>query len=218
MSELLAELTDVSFGYNRSARIVTGFSARFNEEAVSVISGPSGGGKSTVLSLVGLLLKPNAGEVAILGTSCERATDAQRSMIRRNHVGFVFQDALLETSMSVWQNLYEALPPRTNRKTARAKAHELLDLLELPADVLDRKALALSGGQAQRVAVVRALLKEPAIVLADEPTGNLDDATGAIVLDTLFAYGRQKGRACVIVTHDERIVERADSAVRVEPS
>jgi lipoprotein-releasing system ATP-binding protein len=218
VTEVLAELTDVTFGYNRSARIVSGFSASFHAETVSVISGPSGGGKSTVLSLVGLLLKPNAGDVTILGSSCARATDTRRSMIRRHHVGFVFQDALLETSMTVWQNLYEALPPRTNRKTARAKAHEMLDRLELPADVLDRKALALSGGQAQRVAVVRALLKEPAIVLADEPTGNLDDATGGIVLDTLFAYGRQQGRACVIVTHDERIVERADSAVRVDPT
>ena len=197
---------------------MTGLSARFANGKVSVISGPSGGGKSTVLSLVGLLLKPQEGDVTVLGTSCARATDAQRSKIRRHHVGFVFQDALLETSMTVWQNLYEALPPGTATKAARAKAHELLDRLELPADVFDRKALALSGGQAQRVAVVRALLKEPAIVLADEPTGNLDDTTGGIVLDTLFAYGRQKGHACVIVTHDERIVERADNALRVEPS
>jgi ABC-type lipoprotein export system ATPase subunit len=218
MSEPVAKLTNVSFGYKRSARIVTGFCASFDSETVSVISGPSGGGKSTVLSLVGLLLKPHHGDVTVLGTSCARATDAHRSWIRRHNIGFVFQDALLETSMTVWQNLYEALPPGKATKVARTKARELLDRLELPADVLDRKALALSGGQAQRVAVVRALLKEPAIVLADEPTGNLDDTTGNIVLDTLFAYGRQNGRACVIVTHDERIVERADNTLRVEPS
>ena len=215
MTDALVELTDVTFGYHRSSRIVSGLNARFDAGTVCVVSGPSGCGKSTVLSLVGLLLTPDSGDVTILGTRCAGASDLRRSMIRRRHVGFVFQDALLETSMTVWQNLYEALPPAIATKAARSKAADLLDRLGLPSDVLDRRALALSGGQAQRVAVVRALLKEPALVLADEPTGNLDDASGDIVLDALFEYGRQDGHACIIVTHDARIVERADTALRM---
>jgi ABC-type lipoprotein export system ATPase subunit len=218
MTEAIAELVDVTFGYHRSTQIVTGFNARFDPASVSVISGPSGGGKSTVLSLVGLLLKPVSGEVIVRGTKCASLDDARRSRVRRHHIGFVFQDALLETSMTVWQNLLEALPPGTDTKAIRAKASDLLDRLQLPTDVLRRRALALSGGQAQRVAVARALLKEPAIVLADEPTGNLDDATGEIVLDVLFSYGRQPGRGCVLVTHDERIVDRADTNYWVEPT
>jgi ABC-type lipoprotein export system ATPase subunit len=216
VTDALAELSDVTFGYQRASRIVSSLNARFDAGTVGVVTGPSGCGKSTVLCLLGLLLKPQSGDVTILGTSCANATDLRRSMIRRRHVGFVFQDALLETSMTVWQNLYEALPPGTATKAARSKAAELLDRLALPSDVLDRKALALSGGQAQRVAVVRALLKEPALVLADEPTGNLDDASGDIVLDALFEYGRQDGHACIVVTHDARIVERADTALRIE--
>ena len=211
----LAALEGVTYGYTRKTPVVTGLNASFEAGQVCAVSGPSGCGKSTVLSLLGLLLKPNAGEVVVLGNPCSRATDAQRSTIRRHHVSFVFQDALLETSMTVWQNLAEALPPGARVRAMRDRAAEALDGLALPSGILDRRALALSGGQAQRVAVVRALLKQPALILADEPTGNLDDDTGEVVLRALFAYGRDADRACVIVTHDERIVQRADATLRI---
>ena len=216
MSEMLAALDDVTYGYARNTSVVSSLNASFAAGQVCAVAGPSGCGKSTVLSLLGLLLKPHAGEVTVLGNRCSRTSDARRSNIRRHHVGFVFQDAILETSMTVWENLAEALPPRTRRRPMRDRAAEALEALALPSDVLDRRALALSGGQAQRVAVVRALLKEPALVLADEPTGNLDDDTGDVVLRALFAYGRRADRACVIVTHDERIVERADATLRMD--
>jgi ABC-type lipoprotein export system ATPase subunit len=136
-------------------------------------------------------------------------------LLRRHHIGFVFQDALLEPSMTVWQNLAESLPPSARLKPARERAAEALRGLALPDGLLDRKAIGLSGGQAQRVAVVRAVLKEPTLLLADEPTGNLDDATADVVLAALFAYGRSEGKTCVIVTHDLRIVERADVELRL---
>lgn len=215
MTGVIAELDAVTFGYGRKSPVVSGLSARFEEGRICAVSGSSGCGKSTMLSLLGLLLKPAGGEVSILGTRCGRASDMTRSAIRRHHVGFVFQDALLETSMTVWQNLAESLPPSVKTRPMRDRAAEALEEVSLPAALLDRKALTLSGGQAQRVAVVRALLKQPQLVLADEPTGNLDDDSGAMVLEALFSYGHRSGSACVIVTHDTRIVQQADDELRI---
>ena len=215
MTAPVGELANVSFGYRRGQIVVREFSARFESAGVYAITGPSGCGKSTILCIAGLLLRPAAGNVIIAGVDCSAATDRQRSGLRRSRVGFVFQDSLLETSMTVWQNLSEALPPDIAASDARPAAAEALRQLALPADMLTRRALALSGGQAQRVALVRALLKRPALVLADEPTGNLDDETSRMVLDYLLAYGRQSGRAVVIVTHDERIVDEVDEVIRV---
>jgi ABC-type lipoprotein export system ATPase subunit len=210
MTSVLATLENVSYEYRRKKPVISGLTAHFEEGRVYAVSGPSGCGKSTVLSLTGLLLRPQSGEVSLLGSRCGAVPDVVRSRARRRHVGFVFQDALLETSMTVWQNLYESLPPGSPTARMRDRAADMLATLELPGDVLDRRALELSGGQAQRVAVVRALLKQPELVLADEPTGNLDDDTSRSVLSVLFDYGRQPGHACVIVTHDTRIVEKAD--------
>jgi len=215
MTAPIAELAGVSFGYRRGQVVVRDFCARFDPGHVYAITGPSGCGKSTVLSIAGLLLQPTVGGVTINGVDCSTVNDRRRSGLRRSAIGFVFQDALLETSMTVWQNLREALPPQTASSDARDAAVEVMRRLDLPADMLARRALALSGGQAQRVALVRALLKGPALVLADEPTGNLDDATSRIVLDQLLEYGRQPGHTVVIVTHDERIVGEADEVIRL---
>jgi ABC-type lipoprotein export system ATPase subunit len=211
----LAELENVSFGYRKGDPILQGFDARFYAANVCAVTGPSGCGKSTALSILGLLLSPMSGRVAILGCDYSSAPDATRAAARREHIGFVFQDALLETSMTVWQNLSESLPPGFSRRAARSRAAVLIASLALPDDILDRKAIGLSGGQAQRVAVARALLKEPRIVLADEPTGNLDAVSGSIVLDTLFSYAYDNDRTCVVVTHDPEIVNRADSSIRM---
>jgi lipoprotein-releasing system ATP-binding protein len=215
MTLALAELQDVSYAYRRNRPVIRGLTATFNEGQVYAVSGPSGCGKSTILSLTGLLLRPQSGDVVLLGSRCSSVPDVTRSRARLRHVGFVFQDALLETSMTVWQNLYESLPPGLPTARMRERAAEMLVDLQLSGDLLDRKALELSGGQAQRIAVVRALLKQPALVLADEPTGNLDDGTSQAVLEALFADGREKGHACVIVTHDMRIVEKADEVLRL---
>ena len=217
MNAVLAQLDAVSFSYRRGQPVIEEFDARFDGGTVYAVTGASGCGKSTVLSLLGLLLKPTAGEVRLRGQRCTKLTDAQRSGLRRHQIGFVFQDALLEPSMTVWQSLLEGLPPRAPRSPALARAHEAVERLALPRDILSRKAISLSGGQAQRVAVIRALLKEPSIVLADEPTGNLDAESGKIVLDYLTEYAQNPERACVIVTHDDRVVARADHVVRLIP-
>jgi ABC-type lipoprotein export system ATPase subunit len=218
MTTPIAELTGVSYGYDRRSLVLDGFTASFEPGAVYAITGASGCGKSTVLSLAGLLLKPRSGRIGVMGEDLTRAHDAERARVRRRSIGFIFQDALLETSMTVWRNISEALPPNAATRSARQAADEMLELLELPADIGRRRAITLSGGQSQRIGVVRALLKQPALVLADEPTGNLDDRTARIVLDALFSYARQPGRACVIVTHDERIAGEADHVLRLAVS
>jgi ABC-type lipoprotein export system ATPase subunit len=213
MTKAIASVSEMSAGYRRRTAVLDRIEARFDETKVHGITGASGCGKSTLLSVLGLLLRPSAGHVFIDGEDCSNMSDRDRSLVRRNLIGFVFQDALLEPSMTSWQNLYEATPKRIAKPVARSRAEELFDRLALGRELLSRKANGLSGGQAQRVAVARALLKEPTVVLADEPTGNLDDESGALVIDALFEYGRQPGRTCIVVTHDQRVAARCDTVL-----
>ena len=148
------------------------------------------------------------------GREVGRAGDAERARWRSRHVGFVFQDALLDPSMTVAENVLEGLPLGRSRRSAASAMGDLLEQFGI-SDLARRPASRLSGGQGQRVALVRALLKEPTVVLADEPTGNLDDATAGVVLSALFDFGRSPERATVIVTHDHRIVARADQSIEL---
>ncbi len=180
-------------------------------EAVSLI-GPSGCGKTTLLQLLGLLDRPDAGTIRIGERDASSFTEAERARVRLERIGFVFQQHNLMDALSARDNV--ALPAwrRTGaRRDARRRASELLERLGL-GGVADARASELSGGEAQRVAIARAIVNEPAIVLADEPTGSLDSAASRVVMDTLFA-ACERGAALFVVTHDSDVAARAARTV-----
>ena len=177
------------------------------------VMGPSGSGKSTLLHLFGGLDTPTTGEVRIEGRSLVALDDAARADVRRHKVGFVFQAFNLVPVLTVAENV--ALPGviagEPHRDCAR-RAAELLELVGVPADP-DRLPAELSGGEQQRVAIARALFMRPAVLLADEPTGNLDSATGHQVLELLLETHGELGQTIVVVTHDVRVAAVADEVV-----
>lgn len=199
----------LTFGYEPGRPILDAWDAEFAAGEVVAVTGPSGRGKSTLLYLLGLMLKPLAGEVLVAGESAARLRDARRSSLRSNLFGFVFQDAALDSSRSVLDNVVEtALYRGESRSVAVRRAQELMTQfgVDLRADA---KPGQVSGGQAQRIALCRALLGNPRILLADEPTGNLDPASANIVVQAFHAQAAS-GAAVVVVTHDPALVARCD--------
>jgi len=172
------------------------------------ITGPSGSGKSTLLNILGLLDQPDSGKVLIQGSQVELMTDDALSTLRNRTIGFVFQNFNLLGRSTALENV--ALPlvymglDRSQRKERAAQALERVGL----GDRLSHRPSQLSGGQRQRVAIARALVTTPLVLLADEPTGNLDTGTGAEVLE-LFDSLRDPQRAIVVITHDEEVAARA---------
>jgi putative ABC transport system ATP-binding protein len=178
------------------------------------VTGPSGCGKSTLLNLLGGLDRPTAGEVRLGGERLDDATEARRAKLRRRELGFVFQFFNLIGNLTVADNVeLPALLGGAPTREARRRAAELLDRLGL-ADVARRVPGDLSGGQQQRVAIARALVNRPALLLADEPTGNLDTEAARDVMAVLRER-HEEGQAIVLVTHDLRVASAADRVVRM---
>jgi putative ABC transport system ATP-binding protein len=180
-------------------------------EAVAVM-GPSGCGKSTLLHLIGGLDRPSAGQLSVAGRRVDELSERALAHLRRDEVGFVFQTFQLMDELTAQENVeLPALVARRPPNEARARATALLDQVGL-ADRARHLPSMLSGGQRQRVAIARALVNDPGIVLADEPTGNLDSASAFDVL-SLLSELHAKGLTLVIVTHDERIATAADRLI-----
>jgi len=177
--------------------------------------GPSGSGKSTLLNLVSGIDAPDGGEVLVAGTSLTGMSERERTLFRRHHVGFVFQFFNLLPTLTVEENLL--LPLELKGRVGapeRERARALLDAVGLAGrekSYPDR----LSGGEQQRVAVARAVVHDPVLVLADEPTGNLDADTGARVLDLLAELAGSDGKALLAVTHSREVADRADRILRI---
>jgi lipoprotein-releasing system ATP-binding protein len=214
MSDLI-EFQDVDVAYTSGTFVLRGINATFGEGQTHAVTGPSGCGKSTLLYVAGLMLRPTSGSLRVGDGSHSRSSDRERARARARNIGFVFQDALLEPSMTVWESILEGIPLSAPVAPYRTTARDHLERLGL-ADLTNRRASKLSGGQAQRVALVRAMLKDPMVLLADEPTGNLDDDTAEIVLGELFAFGTRPGHTTLIVTHDQRIAQRTDTVLKLE--
>jgi putative ABC transport system ATP-binding protein len=178
------------------------------------VMGPSGCGKSTLLNVMAGLDRPDEGSVRLAGTELVGLSEDQRAVVRRQHVGFVFQFFNLLDTLTVLENVQiAALAAGRRRKAAEARARDLLDLLGLSDKVGDWPA-ALSGGQRQRLAIARALVNAPTVVLADEPTGALDSDGGAEILE-LFRRLHADGQTIVMVTHDPHVAGAADRIVRM---
>lgn len=212
MSEVVLEVSDLGFSYPKArSRVLEGLTHVFAPDAVTALTGASGRGKSTLLYLLGLMLQPQHGTVRIDGADVHHLPDSDRSAIRADRIGFVFQDAALDPSRTIEEAVMEpAMYATAGNRHRRRRARALLDQLGLAHRASHRPG-QISGGQAQRVAIARALMNEPGIILADEPTGNLDAGNAAVVLDFLRAAGA--GRTVVIATHDPFVLERVDHVV-----
>jgi ABC-type lipoprotein export system ATPase subunit len=208
------EARDLTFGYSRGLPVVRGWSATIEAGDKVAVVGASGSGKSTLLYLLGTLVRPWSGHLRLAGRAVEGLGDGERSALRAARIGFVFQDALLDPRRSVLDNVVEGAVYRgAPRRAALTRARELLDRMGVDVEA-GRPATNLSGGQAQRVALCRALLNEPSIILADEPTGNLDQANARVVEDELSRQAAA-GAAVVLVTHDEALASRCDRVFRL---
>ena len=183
------------------------------EESVAIL-GPSGSGKSTLLALVAGLDRPTSGEILIDGQSIRALSESELALLRRHKIGFVFQSFQLLPNMTALENVQLPLELLSDSR-AQDRASELLDLVGL-TDRAHHYPTQLSGGEQQRVALARAFAPSPAILLADEPTGNLDRRTGRTVLDLITSLRQRFGTTLVLVTHDSAAAQLADRRLALE--
>lgn len=191
--------------------VLKGVSFEAHQGQVYAIVGPSGCGKSTLLYLLGLLDQPDGGEIAIGGQIMSNTDDAVRTAARGEHIGFVFQFHFLMLEFSALENVMMPMRKlsRLTQPEMVARAHDLLTAVGL-GEKTHRLGTQLSGGEQQRVAVARALANQPSIILADEPTGNLDVKNSALVFDLLTRLAKENGQAVILVTHNPDIAARCD--------
>ncbi|MFZ2017198.1 MAG: ABC transporter ATP-binding protein [Methyloceanibacter sp.] len=200
---------------NRRIEVLKGASASFFPGETVALLGPSGAGKSTLLHIAGLLERPDKGAVIINGVECGKLSDSEQTRMRRMEVGFVYQFHHLLPEFSALENV--ALPQLIlglTRDKAEERARELLKSLGLD-ERWDHRPAELSGGEQQRVAIARAVANDPKVLLADEPTGNLDPPTAERVFEQLLSLVRRSGVAAVIATHNLDLAARMDRTLRL---
>lgn len=201
-------------GLPNETEVLHGLDLIVEREDFAALIGPSGSGKSTLLNLIGLLDQPSAGELYLLGKPTSTMDDAERTRLRGESIGFVFQFHHLVQAFTALDNVLMPLMLRYGRpgRASIDKARALLAAMGLEKYAQTRPN-QLSGGQQQRVAIARALVTEPALLLADEPTGNLDTHTAADVFELMRRFGREVGCAVLLVTHDPRLSAACDRTI-----
>ncbi|HYF12130.1 MAG TPA: ABC transporter ATP-binding protein [Actinomycetota bacterium] len=217
MGDAILEARDLTKVYRRGAtevRAVDGVSLTVGAGEFMSIMGRSGSGKTTLLDLLGCLLRPTSGELAIDGRSVIGASDGELAAIRRERIGFVFQEFNLIPTLTAIENVLLPLRYGPRRRDARDRARELLGVVGLSERETHRPA-ELSGGEQQRVAIARAMVNHPAVILADEPTGELDSTTSDRLMETLRTLNREREVTIIIVTHDAGVAGRTDRVVRL---
>lgn len=201
---------DIEYRYRRGSEgLFCGLNYEFLRGTVTALTGPSGRGKTTLLYIAGLLIRPTGGQVRLGDEVISNRSDSQRARLRARRFGFVFQDASLDPARPIRDSVVEpALYAGHDRRKALQRAEVLLRRFGVDHR-FDHRPGEISGGQAQRVAVCRALMNSPDVILADEPTGNLDRENGQLVLQALRDEALQ-GRIVLIATHDQSVAETAD--------
>ena len=205
-----------NIGQPNEVEVLHGIDLRIARNDFAALIGPSGSGKSTLLNILGLLDKPSSGELYLLGQPTSRMDDAGRTALRGNSIGFVFQFHHLIQAFTALDNVLMPLMLTRGKpdKFAIQQARELLAAVGLEK-FANRKPNELSGGQQQRVAIARALITEPALLLADEPTGNLDTQTAAEVFELFHKVNRERDCAVLLVTHDPRLSANCDRTINL---
>jgi lipoprotein-releasing system ATP-binding protein len=196
--------------------VLTGATLWVEPGQIVALVGPSGAGKSTLLHIAGLLERPDEGDVFLAGEACGKLSDDRRTELRRGHLGFVYQYHHLLPEFSALENI--VLPQMIagkSRAQASERGRELLEMMGLSPRAAHRPG-QLSGGEQQRVAIARALANHPRVLLADEPTGNLDPHTSETVFEELLRLAREAGLAALIATHNPDLARRMDRIVRLE--
>lgn len=219
MSEPLLAVNDLykSFGHGEAeTQVLWDLDLIMEHGEMSALLGPSGSGKSTLLTILGTLMQPTSGSHVMLGQDLTAASDKSLTDFRNLHIGFVFQFHNLLPDFTALENTIFPTAVREGRETpaARKRGRDLLVQMGL-ADRIDFKSTSLSGGQKQRVAVARALMNRPELVLADEPTGNLDRASANLVMEMIAKINHEEGTTFLISTHDENIAARCRRQILV---
>lgn len=197
----------------RSLEVLHGVDLDVHRGDLTLLMGPSGSGKTTLLTIMGLLLRPTSGQVLLLGREVTGLDESRLPALRRNHIGFIFQGFNLLSALNAAENVEVVLGMQgVKGRAARKRALELLDNVGL-ADRWNHLPEELSGGEKQRVGVARALASPAELILADEPTGNLDSKTSAQVVDILRHLAHRENRAVLVVTHDPGLTSLADRII-----
>jgi len=213
---LLVEQVIREYGEHVRTRALAGVDLTLQPGELTALTGPSGSGKSTLLNIVGLLDRPTSGRVILAGTDTSSLDERALTAFRARTLGFVFQFHHLLPAFTAVENVM--LPEWADRgmptREMRTRANAILDAVGL-SDRAEFKTTDLSGGQQQRVAIARALVRRPPLVLADEPTGNLDTKSATEIFELMRRFNRELGTTFLIVTHDQRIAERCNRIVEI---
>ncbi len=209
------DLTKVYQMGDVEVRALRGLSLKIFRGEVVAIMGPSGSGKSTLMNILGCLDRPSSGEYTLDGESVAGLNDDQLADVRNRKIGFIFQSFNLLSRSTATVNVELPLRYAGIKEGRRARARAALESVGL-GERLDHKPTELSGGQQQRVAIARALINEPAMIMADEPTGNLDSKSGQEIMDLLLSLNKERGTTLVIVTHDPKVAAQTQRTVRIK--
>ncbi len=218
MDKVILETKDVHKSFyqgNKEIKVLKGINLTVRESTFNSIQGASGTGKSTLMHIMGVLEKPTSGSIVFNGESIIDKSDEDLAVWRNEKIGFIFQFYNLLPEFSALENVLlpgminDAWKNKSGRQSIREKAELLLKEVGLE-DRMNHKPSGLSGGEQQRVAIARALINDPVLLLADEPTGNLDRKTGKMVYELLINLSRSRNKAFIVVTHDEELVKKSD--------